>query len=74
MTENHRIRPEPPILLIRSDLKWNRASNQQNAIAQQNSKEILQIQNSNMLPFWTIPDRSGPECLGNRQIRAFQRT
>ena len=74
MTENHNIRLETHALSIGSGMKSNRASNQQNDIAQENSQAKLQFPNSNMLPFWTIPDRSGSECLENRQIRAFQRT
>ena len=74
MTENHHIRSETHALSIESGMKSNRASNQQNDIAQQNSQENLKFPDSNMLSFWTIPHRSGSECLGNRQIRAFQRT
>ena len=51
MTENHHIRSETHALSIESGMKSNRASNQQNDIAQQNSQENLKFPNSNMSPF-----------------------
>ena len=49
-------------------------SPQHNYTAQQNSEKKLKFPNSHMPLFWPIPQRSGPECHLNRQIRAFQTT